>query len=137
MACNLRRCRVPGSDALKGCQLCSGHLVENHSSKGSNGKAEQDMEQQGYKHKNNTIAIQVPGRPHLLYGCKTWTLLTDTERKIQAFEMNCLQRLHDIAFREQKSNEFVYSLFTILISPQKALIITIKRQNQIWCRHVA
>ena len=29
----------------------------------------------------------------LLYGCESWTLLAETEMKIQAFEYKCLQKL--------------------------------------------
>ena len=40
----------------------------------------------------------------LLYGCDTWTLNADTERRILACEHKYLQRLLSISFREHKTN---------------------------------
>jgi hypothetical protein len=37
----------------------------------------------------------------LLYGCETWTLLVDDERRIQAFETKCLRKLLRISYRAQ------------------------------------
>jgi len=43
----------------------------------------------------------------LLYGCESWTLLADTERRVQAFENKSLRRLLGISWRDHKTNEFV------------------------------
>ena len=37
-----------------------------------------------------------------LYGCKSWTLLAETEQRIQAFEMKCYRRILNISYRDTK-----------------------------------
>lgn len=41
--------------------------------------------------------------PIMLQGCKTWSLLAATERKIQPFECKCLGRLLWISYKEHSS----------------------------------
>jgi len=41
----------------------------------------------------------------LLYGGESWTLLADTEKRIQAFENKCLRKLLGIRYWEHKTNE--------------------------------
>ena len=41
----------------------------------------------------------------LLYGCKTWTLLADSEKGIQSFETKCLRKLLCISYLEHKLND--------------------------------
>ena len=43
----------------------------------------------------------------LLYGCETWTLLTETERRVQAFQNKCLRKLLHISYWEHNTNEYV------------------------------
>ena len=43
----------------------------------------------------------------LTYGCESWALNTDTERRLQASEMKCLQRMLKISNREHRTNEYV------------------------------
>ena len=43
----------------------------------------------------------------LLYRCEIWTLLAETERRIQAFENKCLRKLLCISYWEHKTNEYV------------------------------
>ena len=43
----------------------------------------------------------------LLYGCETWTLLADDEKRIQAFETKCLRKVLHISYREHKTNDYV------------------------------
>ena len=45
----------------------------------------------------------------LLCGCETWTLLTDSEKKIQAFETKCLRKFLRIYYLEHKTNDWVRS----------------------------
>ena len=45
----------------------------------------------------------------LLYGCETWTLLAETERRIQAFENKCLRKLLHISYWEHRTNEYVWN----------------------------
>lgn len=39
----------------------------------------------------------------LLYGCEPWTLLAETERKIQAFENKCMRKLLAISIGNKKT----------------------------------
>ena len=43
----------------------------------------------------------------LLYGCETWTLLANSEKRIQAFETKCLRKLL-ISYLEHKTNNRVH-----------------------------
>ena len=72
----------------------------------------------------------------LLYGCETWTLLADSERRIQAFETKCLRRLLNISYREHKTNEFVRRLTYVLVGHQEPLLAVVKRRKLEWFGHV-
>ena len=43
----------------------------------------------------------------LLYGCESWTLIKESERKLRAFEIKCYGRLLGISWKERKTNESV------------------------------
>ena len=45
----------------------------------------------------------------LLYGCETWTLLADSEKRIQAFENKCMRKRLSIFYFEHKANNWVGS----------------------------
>ena len=72
----------------------------------------------------------------LLYGCETWTLHADTERRIQAFEYKCLRRLLRISYLEHKTNQFVRDTVSALVGPQEPLLATVKRRKLAWFGHV-
>ena len=72
----------------------------------------------------------------LLYGCETWTLRADTERRIQAFENKCFRKLLGISCIERKTNEYVRKEVESLVGPQEPLLATIKRRKMIWFGHV-
>ena len=72
----------------------------------------------------------------LLYGCEAWTLLADTERRIQAFQFKCLRRLLGISYREHKTNDFVWRTVENLVGPQEPLLATVKRRKLQWYAHV-
>ena len=40
----------------------------------------------------------------LLYGCESWTLLADTEKRLQAFENKCMRRMLQISYTEHRTN---------------------------------
>ncbi|GFS00104.1 LOW QUALITY PROTEIN: hypothetical protein ElyMa_004545500 [Elysia marginata] len=46
----------------------------------------------------------------LTYGCETWTLMADTERRIQVFENKCLRKLLRISYKDHVTNESVRDL---------------------------
>ena len=50
-----------------------------------------------------------------LYGLETWTLLADSEKRIQAFETKCLRKLLHISYLEEhKTNDWVRSKIKFL-----------------------
>ena len=72
----------------------------------------------------------------LLYGCETWTLLADTEKRIKAFETKCLRKLLRISYREHKTNDYVRSKVMSYVGPQEPLLSTVKRRKLAWFGHV-
>ncbi|KAI8502174.1 hypothetical protein Bbelb_197620 [Branchiostoma belcheri] len=72
----------------------------------------------------------------LLYGCETWTLLTDTERRIQAFETKSLRRLLGISYHQHKTNVYVYQQVYSLVGPQEAVMSTVRRRKLQWFGHL-
>ena len=57
----------------------------------------------------------------LLYGCESWTLTADLERRIQAFGNKCFRRMLDISTREHKMNDYVWQQVGILVGPLELL----------------
>ena len=72
----------------------------------------------------------------LLYGCETWTLLVDDERRIQALETRCLRKLLRISHREDKTSDCVQSLVKSLVGPREPLLATVRRRKLAWFGHV-
>ena len=72
----------------------------------------------------------------LLYGCESWTLMADTEKKVQAFENKSLRKLLRISWREHKTNEYVRKRMEELVGPQETLLATVKRRKLKWFGHV-
>ena len=73
----------------------------------------------------------------ILYGCETWTLLSETKRRIQAFENKCLRNLLRISYWEHETNEYVWNKAKSLMGWQAPLLSTIKWQKLTWFGHVA
>ena len=44
----------------------------------------------------------------LLYGCESWTLTADLDRRIQAFENKCYRRMLGVSYREHETNKYVW-----------------------------
>ena len=42
-----------------------------------------------------------------LYACESWTLTAELEKRIQAFEMRCYQRLLNISYKDHVTNQEV------------------------------
>ena len=71
-----------------------------------------------------------------LYGCESWTLLAEEERRIQAFENKCLRRLLRISYKDHKTNDFVWDSVSGLAGPQEPLLSIVKRRKLKWFGHV-
>ena len=72
----------------------------------------------------------------LLYGCETWTLLADSEKRIQAFETKCLRKLLGISYHEHKTNDYVRKKIRDLMGPQEPLLATVRRRKLAWFGHL-
>ena len=64
------------------------------------------------------------------------TLLAETEKRIQAFEMKCMRKLLCISYLEHKTNEFVRNKVESLVGPQEPLLTTAKGRKLAWFGHV-
>ena len=72
----------------------------------------------------------------LLYGCESWTLTVEMEKRLQAFEMKCYRKLLQISWVEHKTNEHVREQVTSIAGPQEPLLATVKRRKLQWFGHV-
>ena len=91
------------------------------------------MEEQ-YQFSDQVQARQIPCT--LLYGCATWTLLVDPERRIQAFEMECIRRLPRISYLECKTIELVRDRAKSNGGLQEPLLTTVKSRKLQWFEHI-
>ena len=72
----------------------------------------------------------------LLYGCETWTLLADSEERIQAFETKCKRKLLRVHYLEHKTNDWMRSEINILVGPHEPLLAPVKRRKLAGFGHV-
>ena len=73
----------------------------------------------------------------LLYGCETWTLPPDSEKRIQTFESKCLGKPLRTFYFQHKTNDWVRSKVNSLVSVStEPLLATVKRRKLAWFGHV-
>ena len=73
----------------------------------------------------------------LFYGCETWTLLADSEKKDPGFRNYVHGKLLCISYLEHKTNDLVWSKINFLVGPQEPLLATVKSWELARLRHVA
>ena len=61
--------------------------------------------------------------------------MTDTEKRIHAFEMKCMRKLQRISYLERKTNEFVRARVQSFVGPRELLLATVKRCKLQWFGH--
>ena len=108
--------------------LLSRSLHQDCLSNGSNDQTKQDLSVQHHQLHKQVQALQVSCHLHpgtLLYGCETWTLLADSEKRIQAFETKCPRKLLRISYLEHRTNDWVQSNVSFLVGPQEPLLATV------------
>ena len=71
-----------------------------------------------------------------LYGCESWTLTAEMERRLQAFEFRCYRKILRIPYTAHRTNESVWAEITEKGGPQEHLLVTIKRRKMRWFGHV-
>ena len=70
-----------------------------------------------------------PVTPTLHYGCETWTLPADTEKRIQAFETKRLRTLFRTSYIEHKTHDWVPSKINFRVSPHRNLFWQLLRDG--------
>lgn len=73
----------------------------------------------------------------LLYGCESWTLTAETERRIEAFEYKSYRRLLRILYSERKTNTYVKEQITTQAGQQEPLLSIVKRRKLTWYGHTS
>ena len=71
-----------------------------------------------------------------LYGCESWTLTADLEKRIKAFENKCHRKLLRISYVEHKTNDFVKTSILNKVGEQEPLLATVKRRKLMWFGHL-
>ena len=71
-----------------------------------------------------------------LYGCETWTVTAEMEKRINAFEMNCMRRLLQVHYTSHTSNVQIRELMERFIGKQKALLSIVKQRKLQWFGHL-
>ena len=68
----------------------------------------------------------------LLYGCETWTINKDMERKLEAFEVWCWRRIMRVSWMERRTNDSIFEE----IGKERELLRTIRRRQMRFLGHV-
>ena len=72
-----------------------------------------------------------------LYTCKSWTLTTELQRRIQAMEMRCYHKILCISHKVHITNEDVRAKIKQVFGPHDDLLTTVKRSRLQWYGHVS
>ena len=56
---------------------------------------------------NQDTKIKTIVRPVLLYGCETWKITKNDERKLNSFQYKCLRRILRIRWQQRMTNKRV------------------------------
>ena len=56
---------------------------------------------------NQNTKIKTIVRPVLLYGCETWKITKNDERKLNSFQYQCLRRILRIRWQQRMTNKRV------------------------------
>ena len=72
----------------------------------------------------------------LLYGSESWTLTSETTKRLEAFETKCFRRLLGISWKDRKTNEFVRGQINKLAGHQEPLLSIVKKRKLVWYGHV-
>ena len=60
------------------------------------------------------------------YGCESWTMISETEQRIQAFEYRCLRRILRIPYTVHRTSESVWTHNTNAVGTQEHILAIIK-----------
>ena len=68
---------------------------------------------------------------------KSWTLIAELQRRIQAMEMRCYRRILRIVYKDHVTNKEVRALIQQAIGPHEDLLTIVKRHKLQWYGHVS
>ena len=63
------------------------------------------------------------------YACESWTLTAESEKRMQAFEMRCYQRLLNISYKNYVTNEEVCRKIQVAIGKYGKLLTLVKKRK--------
>ena len=72
-----------------------------------------------------------------LYACKSWTLIAELQRRIQAMEMRCYRKILHISYKDHVAYEKVRAKIQQAIGPHQDLLMIVKRRKLQWYGHVS
>ena len=70
-----------------------------------------------------------------LYGCETWTISVDSERKINSFEMRCYRRLLGVPYTAHRTNDSIIGEVRQHIGSFERFFETVKKRKLQWYGH--
>ena len=73
----------------------------------------------------------------LLYACGSWPLTAELEKRTQAFEMSCYQRLLNISFKGHVTNEEVRRKIQAGIGEYDEFLTMARKRKPMWFCHVS
>ena len=122
---------------MQGWHLLSRSWHQDCLSNGSNGQAKQDLVLQHHQLCQQVQALQVLSPPSSSVVKHRPCLLTlKKKKKLQVFETKCMRKLLRISYLEHKTNNWVRSKISFLVSPREPLLATVKRRKLAWCGYV-
>ena len=65
-----------------------------------------------------------------LYGCESWTLTAELQRRIQVMKMSCYHKILHISYKDHVTNEEVRTKIQQAIGPHEDLMIVKRRKLQ-------
>ena len=64
-----------------------------------------------------------------LYACESWTLTEELQKRTQAMEMRCYQKILYISYKDHVTNKEVHAKIQQAIGPQEDLLTIVKRHK--------
>ncbi|KAK3889695.1 hypothetical protein Pcinc_006261 [Petrolisthes cinctipes] len=72
-----------------------------------------------------------------LYGCETWTLTVELQRKIQVTEMKCYRKILNIRYSDRIRNEEIRQMVERSMGPQQDFLTMVKKRKLRWYSHIS
>jgi len=71
-----------------------------------------------------------------LYGCESWTVSGEMEKKIEAFELRCFRKVLNVSHKEHQTNVSIRAEMEAAIGKHEHLLSTIRRRKMRWFGHI-